>query len=316
MSPVATTRDTALEGRVAVVTGGTSGIGREIVLGLSSLGATVVLVGRGADRTARAAEEIARATGNARVEPLPVSDLALKAEMLRVADETLHRHPVIHLLVNNAGAYFTRREVTADGLERTFALNVLAPFVLTSLLAPALKAGAPSRVVEVASAAHRGNTVDLDDLQSTAKYAGFEAYGRSKLELILLTREFARRLRGTEVTVNAVHPGFVRSGFAQNNGGGVAATIGVLGFLFGRSVRRGAATPLFAATDPSIASVTGEYFSGRRVAGDSPQSRDTAAARRLFSLCSGLAGIPELPEPIEQVPVAGLPGAFRSSSAS
>jgi NAD(P)-dependent dehydrogenase (short-subunit alcohol dehydrogenase family) len=280
---------------VAVVTGATSGIGREIALGLAARGVTTVVVGREADRANRAAREIAAATGQPRVEPIDGGDLAVRANVRALADELLRRYTSIHVLVNNAGAYFARREVTPDGLERTFSLNVLAPFLLTSLLADRLKASAPARVVNVASAAHLGHSVDFSDLQGERSFAGYGAYGRSKLELILLTREFARQFVGTGVTVNAVHPGFVRSGFGQNNGGNTARGIRIAAFLFGKSVRRGARGPLFLATDPSVATVTGQYFSGRRQVSGSPASQVRESAIRLFAACAEIGGVTTAP---------------------
>jgi retinol dehydrogenase 14 len=298
-------------GRVAVITGAASGIGREIALGLAARGATTVVVARGTDRAAAAAREIATATGCDRVESIGVTDLALMSDVRRLASELLDRYPRIHIVVNNAGAYFHRREVTSEGIERTFALNVLAPFLLTSLLAQRLVESAPARVVNIASAAHRGYSLDLSDLQGSQRYAGYRAYGRSKLELILLTREFARRLRGSGVTVNAVHPGFIRSGFGQNNGGGTAFGIRLLARLFARSLAEGADTPLWVATDPTVPGTTGEYFANRRVGGASRRSYDMASARELFQICQKLTGAPELaetPSPelrrIQAVPVA------------
>ncbi len=282
-------------GRRAVVTGATSGIGHEVARRLAADGFDVVVVGRGSARVAAAAAGITRATGNPRVEAVEVNDLAAVGEVRGLAATLLARYPKIHVLVNNAGAYFRRREVTTDGLERTFALNVLAPFLLTSLLAERLKASAPARVVNVASAAHRRQRVRFDDLQSAEQFSGFSVYGRSKLELILLTREFARRFAGTGVTVNAVHPGFVHSGFALNNGGATRTAFRFLGALFGKSVARGADTPVFVAEDPSIATVTGEYFSGRRAHAGDPASRDPASAARLFDAVAAIAA--PLPKP-------------------
>jgi len=271
-----------MDGRVAIVTGATSGIGREIALGLARLGATTVVVGRRDERAAAVAASLASETGNRRVDSIGVSDLALRAEMHRLADECLRRYPKIHVLVNNAGAYFARRETTSDGLERTFALNVLAPFVLTRRLSERLKESSPARVIHVSSAAHRGYEVDWDDLQQERRYSGFRTYGISKLELILLTRELARQLTGTGVTVNAVHPGFVRSGFGQNNGGGVAFGIRLSALLFAISPARGARTPLFLASDPSVSQVTGQYFVRQRPVSPSTQALDAESARRLY----------------------------------
>ncbi len=286
-----------LSGKISVVTGATSGIGRVLAERLAELGATTVVVGRGDARAAEAASEIARATGNPHVESLGVSDLAVLAEANRVADELLRRYPSIHLLVNNAGGFFARREVTVDGFERTFALNVLAPFLLTTRLSDRMRSSAPARVVEVSSEAHRAHRVDFDNLQGEKEYRGYRQYGRSKLELLLLTREFARRLAGSGVTVNAVHPGFIRSGFGLNNGGGTAFGIRLAGLLFGRSLRHGADTPLLAATDPSMARETGQYISGRRIVRGSAPSNDMATARRLWGRCVELSGVTEIPEP-------------------
>ncbi len=288
-------RGGALRGRVAVVTGATSGIGREIARGLAQAGATTVVVGRGPERTAAAAAQLARETGNPDLEPMPVDDLALLSETRNVASRLLGRHDRIDILVNNAGAMFTRRERTTEGHERTFALNVLSPFLLTSLLAGRLIESAPARVVNVASAAHRGRSVDFSDLESAARYSGFGVYGRSKLELILLTRELARRLSRTGVTVNAVHPGFVRSGFGQNTPGATAIAIRGLARVFGRSPLRGAETPLFVAVDPSLEGVTGTYFSERTAQPGSRASQDPDDAERLYRVCRELTEAPDLP---------------------
>jgi NAD(P)-dependent dehydrogenase (short-subunit alcohol dehydrogenase family) len=285
---------------VAVVTGGSSGIGLEVVRGLARAGFVTVVVGRDRDRVARAVDSVRRSSPEADVRLGPIADLSLLAEARRTAAELAQEHPRIQVLVNNAGALFARRATTAEGFERTFALNVLSPLVLTSELLGALRAAAPSRVVNVSSAAHHGNQVPWDDLQGARSYHGYRQYGRSKLELLLLTRELARVLAGSGVTVNAVHPGFVRSGFGQNNGGGMAFGIRLAAALFGRSLVRGAETPIFAATDPGIAQVSGAYFSDKKQALGSPASQDAAAARRLYEECcrwSGLAPLPRANEP-------------------
>ncbi len=274
--------------RVGVVTGATSGIGREVAAGLAARGWRTVVIGRGPGRADRAAGEIAAASGNPAVESIEVADLAVRAEVLRLAQTLRDRYPQIHLLVNNAGGVFARREETSDGLERTFALNVMAPYLLTESLAARLRESAPSRVVMVSSAAHRGARFLADDLQSRNAYSGFRTYGRSKLELLLLTRALAEQFGTTGVTVNAVHPGFVASGFAQNNRGGLAIAVRLTGAVFGRSPKSGAQPILRLATDPSLAATTGQYFSRDRPASGSVASRDRASANRLVAALAAL----------------------------
>jgi NAD(P)-dependent dehydrogenase (short-subunit alcohol dehydrogenase family) len=297
--------------RVAVVTGATSGIGKEVARRLAADGFTVALVGRGQDRTHSVAAELSSRTGNPRVEAVPVEDLAVRAEVKRLAAELLARYPAIHVLVNNAGAYFAHRELTQDGIERTFALNVLAPFSLTTLLADRLRVSAPARVVNVSSAAHLGTTVDLGDLESSARYDGFHVYGRSKLELILLTREFARRLAGTGVSVNAVHPGFIRSGFGNNNPGGAGFGVRLAKLLFARGIGYGARNVVYVAEDPAAGAITGEYFSRGRVARASAASYDMVVAGKLFAACRERAGTPDLPEPPPPEPSTASPAPSR-----
>ncbi len=279
-------------GRVAVVTGATSGIGRFVAAGLAARKFTVIVVGRGEGRSVQAAAEISRATGNANVFPLGVTDLALKSEVRRIAAVLLDKHPRIHVLVNNAGAYLHRRETTGEGLERTFALNVVAPYLLTSLLETRLEESSPSRVVQVVSEAHRGQSLDFSDLQCARHYRGFRAYGRSKLALLLLTREFAHRFHGKGVTFNAVHPGVVGSGFAKNNGGVVGYGVWALTHLFGTRPRRAAETVVRVAVDPEFADRSGVYVLRRGVRPGSPASQDMVSALRLFEAVADLARQP------------------------
>jgi NAD(P)-dependent dehydrogenase (short-subunit alcohol dehydrogenase family) len=276
----------SLKGRVAVVTGATSGLGRGIAQRLAELRATVVVVGRSEARAVAAAGEVAAQSGNPEVYPMAVGDLAVRSEVARLASALLERYPSLHILVNNAGGYFHRREVTPEGLERTFALNVLAPFLLTTKLLPRLLESAPSRIVMVASAAHRGHQVNFADLQFDH---GYRAYGRSKLELLLLTREFAHRLVGRPVTVNAVHPGFVASGFGRNNGGAVGFGFALAERLFARSVRAAAEEVVDLAVNPAVATVSGEYFARNAVHPGSSASRDMVSALRLYEACAELA---------------------------
>lgn len=280
---------TAPPSGVAVVTGGVSGLGRGIAAALARRGLPTVVVGRGAERVDAAVRAIASESGGGRVEGLPVTDLAARSEMRGLAETIVREHPDVSILVNNAGGMFSPRQTTHDGLERTFALNVLAPFVLTRAVGAQMRARAGGRIVEIASAAHRGARVPFDDLQSTRGYSGWRAYGRSKLELILLTREFGRRWSGSGVTVNAVHPGFVRSRFGQNNGRLSAGVIAFLARVGGRTIAAGADTPVYVATDPAIGAATGQYFANRATRAGSPASRDLDAAQRLYAACEQLA---------------------------
>jgi len=280
-----------MSGRVCVVTGATSGIGLVTARELARGGATVVAVGHDPGRTSDAVAKINAAAGNTPVRGI-VADLFLQTEVRRLASEILAIHPRVHVLVNDAGAVFTKRAVTAEGIERTWALNVVAPFRLTQLLLPRLQESAPARVVNVSSAAHRGVQLNFENLQGEGRYAGFGAYSRSKLAVLLLTYEFARRLNGTHVTVNALHPGFVSTGFGKNNPGAFGSAIGVFSFLFGIRPDRGARTSIFLASDPSVENVTGKYFARRHEVASSPASYDAAAGARLWDVLALQTGIP------------------------
>jgi NAD(P)-dependent dehydrogenase (short-subunit alcohol dehydrogenase family) len=281
----------SMNGRVCVVTGATSGIGFFTALALARAGGSVVLVGRDPARTSDALARIAAASANREVRAV-VADLLNQSEVRRLATEVRAQYPRIHVLVNNAGAVFSKRLVTADGLERTWALNVVAPFLLTHLLLPQLTEGAPARVVNVSSAAHVGARLDFDNLQGENGYRGYRAYSRSKLALILLTYEFARRLGETRVTANAVHPGLVASRLGQNNPGAAGRAWALLTFLFGIRPERGARTPTFVAVDPSVLGVTGKYFTRQHEAASSRASYDAAAGARLWDVLALQTEIP------------------------
>ena len=281
--------------KVVVVTGATSGIGRAAAVALRSRVGTLVLLGRSPEKLAIVARTLDATPGNGPVRT-HVADLSRMAEVRRVAAELAASYPEISVLVNNAGAYFSRIETTDEGVERTFALNVLAPYLLTRILRAPLRSGAPSRVVNVASAAHTGARLHLDDLEMRRRYRGFEAYRRSKLELILLTHEFARRWESDGIRVNALHPGFVRSGYGMNNPGLVRGTIRFLGALFGEAPEKGAETPVYLATSPQVEGSTGEYFARRRAVRSSPASYDVEGAKRLWELCATRVGLTESDE--------------------
>jgi NAD(P)-dependent dehydrogenase (short-subunit alcohol dehydrogenase family) len=279
-----------VEGKVCVVTGATSGIGLVAAERLAGMGARLVLVGRDRAKGEAALLRVRRRAPMARAE-IHYADLARIEDVRRLADDLAGALPRIDVLVNNAGALFRRREVTGDGLERTFALNHMAYFLLTVLLRDRLVASAPARVVSVASEAHRGATLDFDDLQAARGYKGWTAYRRSKLCNILFTRELAHRLQGTGVTANCLHPGFVASSFGDNNDGVFRLGISVAKRLFAISEETGAASTVYLASSPEVEATSGAYFDQGRPAVPSAAAQDDGAARRLWEESARLAGL-------------------------
>jgi NAD(P)-dependent dehydrogenase (short-subunit alcohol dehydrogenase family) len=278
----------SLEGRICLVTGGTRGIGFETARGLAELGARVILVGRDAQHGRRAVE----ALGN-RAELL-LADLSSQRSIHHLAEEVHRRHDRLHVLVNNAGALFPRRALSEDGVEQTLALNHLAYYLLTLLLLDLLRAGAPSRIVNVASQAHERGRVDFADLQSSHHYGGLSVYRASKLENLWFTYELARRLLGTGVTVNAMHPGTVGTDFGLAVPGWFKLVKTMLRPFF-RSPREGAATAIYLASSSEVEGVTGGYFVDCRPRRSSPRSLDRSAHRRLWAASERLthASLPD-----------------------
>jgi NAD(P)-dependent dehydrogenase (short-subunit alcohol dehydrogenase family) len=220
-----------------------------------------------------------------------VADLAVLSEQRRVA-ETLARLPRIDVLLNNAGAIFSRRTETPDGLERTFALNHMGYYVLTRLLEEKLRNSAPMRIVNVASGAHHGARLDLDDLQMTRRFDGWLAYRNSKLCNILFTRELARRLAGSGITTNCLHPGFVATRFGDNNRGLFRAGVAIAKRFVAIPVAKGAETPVFCATAPELDGVSGRYFGACHEQRPSAAAQDDQAALRLWQASARIAGLP------------------------
>lgn len=269
-----------------VITGATSGVGQATAHRLAEHGARVLVVARD-----RARAEAERATLPGAPPPPVIADLSTVAGVRAAAGSIRAVFPRIDVLINNAGAVFTRRATTADGHERTMALNVLAPYLLTRLLEPELRAAPHPRVVNTASAAHYGAHLRWDDLEST-RYRGFSVYGRSKLALILVTRAFARRHRPEELAFFAVHPGFVRSRFGLNNGGGFSWGIRAAMAIGGISPAEAARTLEFAATSPSLAGRSGEYISKERIASTSKEAEVTEDGERLWTILAGWSSLP------------------------
>lgn len=281
-----------MHGKVCVITGASSGIGLVAAERLAAMGARLLLVARDKARGDAAFAQIqARAPGAAL--RIIYGDLSRLAEMNRLGTEIVALEPRIDVLINNAGAMFAERGVTADGLERTFAVNHMAYFVLANRLKPSLVAASRARIVNTASAAHHRATtgLDFDDLQSERNYHYFTVYGRSKLANILFTRELARRLAGTGVTANSLHPGFVSTRFGDNNRGLFRIGIGIAK-LFAISPEKGAETIVYLASSPDVADVTGTYFADCRPARLSTAAQDDAAARRLWDESARIAKLP------------------------
>jgi retinol dehydrogenase 12 len=275
--------------RLCVVTGATGGLGSAIARGMAAQGMDLLLTTRRPEVAQRLAGQIARESPASRVHVVPTGDLAELRSVRDLARE-LGLYPAVHVLVNNAGAVHSRPELSSDRIERTFALNVLAPFLLTSLLAERLVQSAPARVINVSSAAHLRQRLDWEHLADGTGYRAFRAYGRSKLALLLLTHAFSRRFAGHGVTVNALHPGVVRTGFGANNSGGMGRLIAYFIPWVGISPTRAARTAVYLGTSPEVAQTTGEYFVRMRPRRSSSASHDRSAEERLFAACETLSG--------------------------
>lgn len=277
-----------LGGRVCVVTGANRGIGRATAEGLARLGARVVLVCRRKEDGEAASREIA---DKAPLAPDVVSaDLSSQLSIRQAAGHIQGRYSSLHVLINNAGVIPPRRQVTVDGLEMQFAVNHLAYFLLTDLLLPQLKAGSPSRIINVSSGAHAHTGLDFEDLQAQRSYQPKSVYSRSKLANILFTYELARRLAGSGVTANCLNPGVVATRMLADYMG-VPAAEPALARTFGATVEEGAETSIYLASSPEVQSVTGKYFERSRPVASSRESHDEAVARRLWEVSAQLTGL-------------------------
>lgn len=277
-----------LTGRICVVTGATRGIGRPVAVGLAKLGAQLILVCRRQEDGADVAAAITAAGG--RDAEVVVADLASQASIRKAAGEIVSRHDRLHVLVNNAGVILRERQVTVDGFETQFAVNHLAYFLLSHLLLDALRRGAPSRIVNVSSGAHQGGRIDFDALQSERRYDPIRVYSMTKLANLLFTKQLARQLEGSGVTVNAVHPGVVATRLLATFLN-VPVVGGTIARAFGAKPEKGAETIIQLASAPELASVTGAYFAGGQQSRSSPASYDEAVARRLWEVSAELTGL-------------------------
>lgn len=278
-----------MNGKVCLVTGATSGIGEVTARVLAKRGATVIVVGRNAERGAATLERIRHANADASVE-LMLADLSSIEQIRKLADEFKRRYSRLDVLVNNAGAIQNKRMQSVDGIELTWALNHLNYFLLTNLLLDVLKASAPARIVNVSSRAHYRGSINFDDLQGRDTYRGLSAYGQSKLANVLFTYELARRLESERVTANVLHPGFVATNFAKNNGGLFKLILPLVG-LFALSPEKGAQTMLYLATSSEVEGVSGKYFNKSRAVKSSTESYDENVARRLWQVSEEMSGL-------------------------
>jgi NAD(P)-dependent dehydrogenase (short-subunit alcohol dehydrogenase family) len=272
--------------KLCLVTGATNGIGKQTALGLASRGARVVVVARNRAKGDATVREISAATSDRPVELL-LCDFASQRSIRAAAAEVLARFPAIHVLVNNAGVMNVRREVTEDGLEATFAVNHLGYFLFTTLLLDRIIASAPARIVSVASDAHKFGAVDIDDLQNEHGYGAMRVYGQSKGCNLLFNAELAKRLEGTGVTTNAVHPGAVSTGLGANHGS-LLALIQKVAMVFMKSPVSGADTSVYLATSPEVDGVSGGYFFKRKPRASTTQTRDPNLAAQLWTLSEAL----------------------------
>lgn len=280
-----------MKDKVFLITGATAGIGKETARGIAKTGATVVLVGRSEEKCEKVLQEIKTSTGNQNLDFL-TADLFSIAEIRRLADEFKNKYNRLDVLVNNAGAIFDKRKTTVDGLEKTFALNHISYFLLTNLLLDVIKSSAPARIVNVSSIAHQfAGKIDFDDLQFERKsYSGFTAYGQSKLMNVLFTYELARRLEGSNVTANCLHPGGVASNFADNTGGILRIAAWFFKNTFAISSEKGAATSIYLAASPEVEGVSGKYFDNKKEKSSSKISYDEAVQKQLWEMSEKIVG--------------------------
>ncbi|HEX2148998.1 MAG TPA: SDR family oxidoreductase [Actinomycetota bacterium] len=281
--------DRPMGGKAVLVTGATSGIGKATAIGLAQKGAHLAITGRDRERAEAAADQI-RTAGAGQVDVF-VADLSSQAEVRRLATEVLERLPRIDVLVNNVGGYWNNRHVTPDGLEHTFALNHLAPFLLTNLLLERLKQSGPARVVTVSSNAQAMGRIDFDDLQGEQSYSGSTAYDQSKLANVLFTYELARRLANTAVTANALHPGVVRTSFGGEDPGRAQQLFVPFMKPFMKSPKQGAETSVYVASSSDLDRKTGLFLANSKARKSSKRSYDTAAAARLWQVSTELVGL-------------------------
>jgi NAD(P)-dependent dehydrogenase (short-subunit alcohol dehydrogenase family) len=289
-SPEREKHEGGMDEKVCLITGATSGIGKATAMGLANMGASVVMVGRDRGRGQAALAEIKEGSANASVD-LMLANLSSQQEIHRLADDFKEAYPQLDVLINNAGVIRSKRVTTADGIEMTFAVNHLASFLLTNLLLDLLKASAPSRIVNVASGEQRNGIIDFNDLQGEKGYKTAKAYSQSKLATVLFTYELARRLEGTGVAVNCLHPGVVGTNLGSGVSGVFGFTVRALTPLM-KSSEKGAETSIYLASSPEVEGLSGKYFVKKAEARSSDVSHDQRLARRLWEVSAELTNVP------------------------
>jgi len=278
-----------MSGKVCLVTGATAGIGEVTARELAKQGATVVVAGRSLERCENTTRRIRELTSNPNVDFL-AADLSSQAQIRRLAEDFRGRYQRLDVLVNNAGAFYMKRQESSDGIEMTFALDHLNYYLLTLLLLDLLEDSAPARIVNVSSGAHQGGQIRFDDLNGKQKFSGWGAYSQAKLANVLFTYELDRRLKGKGITANALHPGFVATQFAKNNGAIYRASMSVV-HLFARTPEQGASTSIYLASSPEVEGVSGKYFVDQKPARSSPASYDLATAEKLWQVSAEMVGL-------------------------
>ncbi len=281
--------DGLMTGKVCLITGATSGIGEVTARELARMGCSVVITARDKRKAEIAVDKLCAESGNLKIDGL-VADLSSQDQVRDLAAEFMHRHNRLDVLINNAGAIYLRRYLSQDGIEMTFAVNHLAPFLLTNLLLEMVIDSTPARIINVASNSHKDREIDFDDLESQGSYGFMRAYGKSKLANIMFTYELDRRLAGSDVTVNAVHPGFVGTNMGANNGWLVKLFL-PLSSLWALSPEEGAETSVYLASSPEVEGVSGKYFYQKKVVPSSPSSLDKEKSRQLWEVSTEMTGL-------------------------
>jgi NAD(P)-dependent dehydrogenase (short-subunit alcohol dehydrogenase family) len=278
-----------MSGKVCLVTGGTSGIGYVTSRELAKVEANVVITARSEEKGKRSVEKLRAESGKSNINAL-IADFSFQSQVRKLVEEFKRQYDRLDVLINNAGAIYFRRTLTQDGIEMTFAANQLAPFLLTNLLLERLVSSAPARVVNVASNAHEGHVINFDDLEGERNYSFMNAYGQSKLANVMFTYELDRRLAGSEVTVNAVHPGYVGTNMGGNNGWLVRLFLPI-NRLWAIDVDQGAETVIYLASSPEVDGVSGKYYYQNKAVPSSPYSHDENAAKRLWEVSEEMTGL-------------------------